>query len=66
MDVAQSNADVYGMAFDAACVIILVFTTSIGCVMTQAIRADAMPIPTSSKTVDDDDDDNNNDASSLL
>jgi len=63
MDVAQSSEDVYGMAFDAACVIILVFTTSIGCVMTQAMRADAMPIPTSSKTVDDDDD-NNNDASS--
>ena len=64
MDVAQSSADVYGMALDAACVIILVFTTSIGCVMTQEMKADAIPIPTSSKTVDDNDDDD--DASSML
>jgi hypothetical protein len=68
MDVAQSSADVYGMALDAACVIILVFTTSIGCVMTQAMRADVMPTPTSSKTVDDNDidDDNGGDESSSL
>ncbi len=31
---AQSTADVYGVAVDAACVIILVFITSIGCVTT--------------------------------
>jgi hypothetical protein len=44
IDDAQSSADVYGVALDAACVIILVLMTSIGCVNHAATKADDIPI----------------------
>ena len=40
----QSKADLYGADDDEACVIILVFMTSIGCVASPAINADDIPI----------------------
>jgi len=40
----QSHAERYGISFDAACVIILVFTTSKGCVTRPATNALIIPI----------------------